>query len=81
MTHLERRLARLEAAQGNADGLIEHELSDEAKVLLRETWAGLYSSEEIERIVSRKVLGPQSLSPAAREQLEEVIAALEAPLP
>ena len=82
MTHLERRLARLEAAQGNATDLVECELSEEGKALLRETWAGLHSPEEIERIVSRKVVGPRGeLSPAAREQLEEVIAALGAPLP
>jgi hypothetical protein len=80
MTHLERRLARLEAALGNADDLVECELSEEGKALLRETWASLYSPEEIERIVSRKVLGPQRLSRAAQEQLEEVIAALGAGL-
>jgi hypothetical protein len=82
MTPLERRLARLEATQGNEVGLIEGELSDEAKELLRSTLTGLHSPEEIERIVSAKVLTPRrELSPAAREQLEEVIAALEVSLP
>jgi hypothetical protein len=82
MTPLERRLARLEAAQGNDDGLTECELSEEGKELLRCTLAGLYSPEEIERIVSANVLTPRrEFSPAAREQLEEVIAALGAPLP
>jgi hypothetical protein len=82
MTHLERRLARLEATHGNADVLVECALSDEGKQLLREVLTGLHSPEEIERIVSTKVLGPRGeLSPAAREQLEEVIAALGAPLP
>jgi hypothetical protein len=42
MTHLERRLARLEAAQDNADDLVECELSDDAKEVLRSTWAGLH---------------------------------------
>jgi hypothetical protein len=56
MTHLERRLARLEAIRGNADDLIEREPSEEAKALLRETWAGLYPPEEIERIVRGRCL-------------------------
>ena len=30
MTHLERRLARLEAAQGNADVMVEHNFSEQS---------------------------------------------------
>ena len=77
MIHLERRVARLEAAQSSADGLIELKLGDEEKELLRSTLAGLYPSEEIERIASAKRLSPRrKLSPDAREQLGEVVAAL-----
>ena len=78
MTLLERRLARLEAAQGNTNDLVECELSEEEKELLRETWAGLHSPEEIERMVSRKELRPRrELSPAAREQLADTLDALQ----
>jgi hypothetical protein len=65
MTHLERRLARLETAQGNAPDLVECEISQEGKELLRCTLAGLHSPEEIERIVSAKALSPRrELNPA-----------------
>jgi hypothetical protein len=77
MTPLERQLGRLEGVQGNADRLIECGLSQDGKALLRDTLAGLHSSEEIERIVSAKGLTPRrELSPDGREQLEEVVAAL-----
>jgi hypothetical protein len=48
MTDLKRRIAKLEAVQGSVDTtLVEHELSDEMKQLLREALEGLHSREAI----------------------------------
>jgi len=78
MTHLERRLARLETAQGNADVMAEHELSDEGKALLREVLTGLHPPDLIEEMVSTKMLGLREISPAAKRHLEDTLAALSA---
>jgi hypothetical protein len=76
-TDLERRIARLEASQGNADVMVESELSNEAKVLLREVLTGLYPPDLIEQIVSAKVLSPPlALSPEAKRQLADTLDAL-----
>jgi len=58
---LERRISRLEqAAGGRDDELVEYELSDEAKDLLRAALRGLWKPEEIETIVSERRLVPRS---------------------
>jgi hypothetical protein len=78
--NLERRIARLEATHGfAADRMVEQELSDEGKELLRELLTGPRPPDRIERIVSTKVLGPRALSPAAKQQLADVLDALSAP--
>jgi hypothetical protein len=75
---LERRIARLEIAQGNADVMVEHELRDEGRQLLREVLTGLYPRDRIEEMVSTKMLGPREISPAAKRQIEDTLAALPA---
>jgi hypothetical protein len=75
---LKRRIARLELTQGNADIMVERELSDEGKELLRQILTGLQPPDRIEEIVSMKMLGPREISPAAKEQLEDTLAALSA---
>ena len=72
-----RRIRRLEQATAGRqdDELVEHELSDESKALLRETLTGLWTPEQIEaivnehRLVPKPLLGP--LSPTARAFLDE----------
>jgi division protein CdvB (Snf7/Vps24/ESCRT-III family) len=73
-----RRIRRLEQATGSRDNneLVELELSDEAKALLRETLTELgFPPEEIEATVNERRLVPKSLlrplSPAARAILDE----------
>ena len=53
-----RRISRLEQASGRRDGdeLVENELSDEAKALLRETLTGLWTPEQIEALVNERRL-------------------------
>lgn len=75
---LERRIGRLEqAAGGRDDELVEYELSDEAKDLLRAALTGLWHSEQIEAIVSERRLVPRSClrppSAGARAHLEQVL--------
>jgi hypothetical protein len=80
-----RRIKRLEQAISSRDDdeLVEYELSDEAKVLLRENLTELmFPPEEIEAIVNRRQLLPKSclrpLSPAARAILDETLERLMA---
>jgi hypothetical protein len=80
---LERRLRRLEQARGAQDDeLVEVGLSDEGKVLLRETLTSFGKTpEEIEAAVNKRQLLPRScrleLSPAGRAQLEETLTMME----
>jgi hypothetical protein len=81
---LERRIKRLEQARGAQDDvLVEVELSDEGKVLLRETLIslGTMTPEEIEATVNKRQLLPRScrleLSPAGRAKLEETLAMMQ----
>ena len=72
-----RRIRRLEQAIGSRDDdeLVEYELSDEAKELLREDLTGLWTPEQIESIINERRLVPKSLlgplSPKARAFLDE----------
>lgn len=75
---LERRIARLEIAQGNADVMVEHELGDEGRQLLREVLTGLYPPDRIEEMVSTKMLSPRTLSPAGKQHLADILDALRA---
>ena len=81
---LERRLRRLEQARGAQDDeLVEVELSDGAKTILRETLIsfGRLTAEEIEATVNERQLRPRScrleLSPAGRAQFEETLAMMQ----
>ena len=82
-----RRIKRLEQAIGSRDDdeLVEYELSDEAKDLLRETLTGLWTPEQIEAIVKERRLVPKSLlrplSPAARAILDKTLESLRAGCP
>lgn len=82
-----RRIRRLEQATGSRDNneLVELELSDEAKALLRETLTGLRTPEQIEAIVNERRLVPKSLlrplSPAARAILDKTLESLRAGCP
>ena len=79
-----RRIRRLEQASAGRedDELVEHEMSDEGKTLLRETLTGLWTAEHIEAIVNERRLVPKSLlgplSPAARDILDETLESLRA---
>jgi hypothetical protein len=74
---LARRILRLEQAIAGRedDELVEHELSDESKALLREVLTGLHSPEQIEATINKRQLVPKSLlrplSPKARAILDE----------
>jgi hypothetical protein len=76
------RIRRLEQAIGSRDGdeLVEYEISDEGKALLRETLTGLMTPEQIEATVNERRLVPKSLlrpmSPEARALLDERLAGL-----
>ena len=82
-----RRIRRLEQATGSRDNneLVELELSDEAKALLRETLTGLMTPEQIEATVNARRLVPKSclrpLSPEARAILDETLERLMAGCP
>jgi hypothetical protein len=82
-----RRIKRLEQAIGSRDDdeLVEYELSDEAKDLLRETLTGLMTPEQIEATVNARRLVPKSclrpLSPEARAILDETLERLMAGCP
>jgi hypothetical protein len=73
-----RRILRLEQATVGRedDELVEHELSDEAKALMREALTGLMTPEQIEVTVNERRLVPRSLlrplSPKARAILKEM---------
>jgi DNA-binding PadR family transcriptional regulator len=73
-----RRIKRLEQATGSRDHdeLVEYEISDEGKALLRETLTELmFPPDEIEATVNRRQLLPKSLlrplSPEMRAFLDE----------
>ena len=78
----ERRISRLEQSAGGRDNdeLVEHELSEKGKDLLRDVLTGLMPPEELEamlnerRLVSRSSL--PTLSPEGRAQLDETLRAL-----
>ena len=70
---LERRIRRLEQAAGNRDDdeLVEHELSDKSKHLLRTALTGLTPPEELETLLNERRLVPRSclrpLSPRPKQ--------------
>jgi hypothetical protein len=81
-----RRIRRLQQATGSRDDteLVEYELSDEGKALLRENLTGLMTPEQIEAVVNERRLVPKSLlrpmSPKARALLDERLGGLRAAL-
>jgi DNA-binding transcriptional LysR family regulator len=78
------RIKRLEQAIGSRGGdeLVEYEISDEGKAILREALTGLMTPEQIEATVNERKLVPKSLlrpmSPEARALLDERLAGLSA---
>jgi hypothetical protein len=78
------RVSRLEKAVGSPDDeLVEQELSDEAKAILREALrnVGILTPDEIEARVNERRLVPKSqlrpLSPEASAVFEQARAAIE----
>jgi len=78
------RVSRLEKAVGSPDDeLVEQELSDEAKAILRKALrnVGILTPDEIEACVNERRLVPKSqlrpLSPEAIEVFERARAAIE----
>jgi hypothetical protein len=69
-------------AVGTATELVEYEISDEGKALLRETLTGLMMPEQIEATVNGRRLVPKSLlgpmSPEVRAILDEMMESLRA---
>jgi hypothetical protein len=61
--------------------LVEYEFSDEGKTILRQSLTGCMTPQEIEATVNKRQLlprsFPRSLSQAARDQLEQVLAELK----
>jgi Trp operon repressor len=82
-----RRIRRLEQATGNRgdDELIECELSDKAKTVMRDVLTGLMTPDEIEATVKRRQLVARSLqrglSPEAQAMLAETLKSLRRECP
>jgi hypothetical protein len=85
MTELERRVAKLEAAQGSGDGTadwIEREWTAEEQQLLREVWTGLHPPEQNEAMLVKGYRGPGGeLSKEDRALLAEARESLRDPAP